>query len=192
LLAELGGFWSPSGHYRFRRTYANGMGTATGTGNTDGDQTYGFGRLGGVINATPKDEVALSVEVGRQTLTTLAYDEALTATNPFEAHAARARDTATVGKLRGQWTHELSAQIDTTLWGAWAHSFTNRSTSAAAIPGFGTLSPASRNQDWGEFGARIGIHAARRFTIDLFANGVGGIADIGTRVHAGVDAKLDF
>jgi hypothetical protein len=51
---------SPSGSYNFSRTYANGAGHAIGSGQLSGEQAYGFGRIGGLVNVTLADEFAPS------------------------------------------------------------------------------------------------------------------------------------
>ena len=67
-IGEIGGFYSPSGTYDFSRTYANGAGFAKGTQQVSGQQGYGFGRIGALVNVTPADEFSPSLEIGRPEL----------------------------------------------------------------------------------------------------------------------------
>ena len=192
LLLEAGGFWSPTGNYRFTRTYANGAGTATGQGASSGNQNYVFGRIGAVFDATAADEIGLIAEAGRQTLHTNGYVEPLTAANPFEAHVTDATDTSTVVKLRAQWSHSYSRSVDMTLWAAAADGIDYHTTLIAAVPGIGVLSPHGANQLWGEFGARFGYRLSDRFGIDLFANAVDDGYDQHTHATFGDDIKVEF
>ena len=192
LFGEIGGWFSPSGRYRFERLYANGAGTAIGVGNTSGTQTYFFGRLGAAFNATKDDEIAASFELGRQSFHTRGDIEQIQVNNPFNAAVPGATDTMSVGKARLQWTHNFSAEIDTTIWAGIAHGFNAHTSLTAIVPGFGQIATTARSQTWAEFGARIGYHATDHITLDLFADGVSGGKGTGTRVHVGGGVKARF
>lgn len=192
LLFEAGGFWSPSGTYRFHRSYVNGAGTASGSGQANGDQTYFFGRAGVVFSPDAADELALSGELGRQTLSANGYDEALTTANPFEAHVAPASERLTIAKLRSQWTHRFNHTVDATVWAAGVRGFNDRTSLAVGVPGFGMLRPLQQSFEWAEYGGRIGYNLNERLALDVFANGVSGDRATGTRMHFGGAVKLMF
>src|SRR5262249_37961503 len=58
---ELGGWTSSNGQYRFNRSYANGTGTAIGSGVTDGREDYAFARLGAVFAVSKSDAAQLTL-----------------------------------------------------------------------------------------------------------------------------------
>lgn len=192
LLAEIGGFWSPSGSYAFTRSYVNGAGTAKGIGRSNADQHYIFARVGGVFEPGRNDELALSAELGRQSLSTDGYREPQSVTNPFEAQVSAARDTATVAKAKLQWSHDFSDRVDATIWGAVAHQFSQASTLRVDLPGFGALVPIPQDATFGEFGGRIGYRLTDRVVINAFANGATGSFAGETRVHVGGSLNVVF
>lgn len=191
-LLEAGGFWSPSGDYRFDRTYANGAGFVGGRGSTDGEQTYVFGRAGLVANFGRKDEVALSGEIGRQSIRTNAYAEQDSAANPFPALINRTVDHATIAKIRLQWSHALADRIDATLWGAGARAFTVGGSLTATVLGIGTVDAAKQRYTWAEYGGRISYRLTEKLSLGVLANGTSGDSATGTRVHVGGDIRLLF
>ncbi len=157
MLAEAGGWLSPSGSYSLTRSYDGG----SGTGTTSGTQSYIFGRAGPVSDLADGDEVAVTGEIGRQELDTDAYDEQLSG-NPFNAAVSAGSDSMTVAKLRGQWTHKVSQDVDVTVWAALARSFGHSTTVSTTIAGFGALSPATSDATWVEAGGRIGYQVRRQ------------------------------
>lgn len=192
ILTEVGGFWSPSGGYHFDRAYANGAGSASGKGEADGEQSYFFGRAGLVADIGRKNEVALSGEIGRQSIRTDAYVEEDSAANPFPALVSKARDHATVGKLRVQWTHALSDRLDATLWGAGARAFSIKSDLAATVLGIGTVLPVRQRYTWAEYGGRVSYRLTENVSLGVLANGASGNSGMGTRIHVGGDIRLLF
>lgn len=191
-LVEAGGFWSPSGDYRFDRVYANGAGSVSGRGDTNGEQTYFFGRVGLVANAGRKDEVALSGEIGRQSIRTNSYFEEDSAANPFPALISKTTDHATVGKIRAQWSHALSDRVDATLWGAGARAFTVDGTLTASVLGIGTVEAAKQHYTWAEYGGRVSYRLTDALSLGILADGASGGSAMGTRVHVGGDIRLLF
>jgi hypothetical protein len=135
----------------------------------------------------------LSAELGREWLSTSAYNEAMSAGNPFEAYASDATTSMTIGKLRAQWTHGFTDQVDATVWGAAADALGSSTNLAAAIPGFGVVTPGNAGRPvWAEYGARIGYKLSPNTVIDVFADGASGGAGIGTAAHVGADFKYVF
>ena len=190
IYGEIGGWYSPTGSYRFERSYSNGVGTATGVGFTKGEQTYVFGRLGAAYDVTPADELGAAVEFGQQRFRTRGYTEALLASNPFNAQVSGSEDRLNIVKARLYETHAFNAAFDGTLWGGVAHGFAYRTSLTATVPGFGQLAPDTRGSTWAEFGARLGYHVNELVTVDLFADGISNRRD--TRVHVGGGVKAQF
>ena len=190
--AQIGGWYAPDARYRFTRDYINGAGLANGTGTTRGEQSYWFARLGLAAMLTPATEAALSAEIGRQSLHTKAFGEAMSAANPFEANYSAATDRMTIGKLRAQITHSFTPEIDATLWGAFATSLHAKNNLVAAVTGIGPFTARREKPSWFEYGARIGYRITQQMQIDVFANGVAGNRGIGHKIHAGAALKFTF
>lgn len=189
---EVGGWLTPDAELTFSRTYANGAGTATGTGDTHGDLSYLYARAGVLLAAAANDQIALSAEIGRERLAVDGYSERI-AGNPFEAHVAAGTDQADLLKARLQWSHRFTANLDSTLWVAAVHAFNRDSGLQAAVPGLGALTPVGLGEiNWAEYGARIGYKVTDAMTVDLFANGVSGEGAVDTRVHAGAGIRFNY
>ena len=175
VFGEAGGWVAPSGTYDFARSYANGSGTATGSGSTSGWQGYVFGRLGLVWIPTKADEVAPAVEIGRQNLVTNSYSETLSAANPFEARITGGSATMEVVRVRAQWSHGFTDKIDATVWGAFAEGFNAQDSTTAQVDGVGVLTPRTgSSMSWGEYGVRLGYRISNAFSAAVFVNGVAG------------------
>ncbi len=193
LYGEAGGMWSPTGRYTFRRSYANGAGTATGIGETWGQQGYVFGKIGAIFKASATDTVTPYLELGYQTLQTGAYSETLSATNPFEARVAAATNGMGVVKLKGQWTHAINDDLDFALTAGWGHGFNRTDSASANVTGFGNLTPNYRKAtDWAEYGVRASYRFDEKWTGSVFANGVIGGPDVGSNHHFGLSALMRF
>ncbi len=190
-LIEVGGWITPNASLSFNRTYANGAGTATGTGNTKGDLSYIYGRAGVVFSGDHSTQIILSGEYGRQQLKTAAYSEQL-AGNPFNAVVSGGTDAMDVVKLRLQGSRDFG-RFDATVWAAWAGGFNRTATYVTSVAGAGALSPSALgNIAWGEYGVRVGYKVSKNLTADVFANGISGGADLGTRVHGGAGLRVRF
>ena len=99
----------------------------------------------------------------------------------------------TIGKLRLQWTHAFSADVDATVWVAGAQGFDYKTNLTGYVPGFGTLTPLAMSSGaWAEYGARIGYHISNNIELNAFLNGVSGDVGSGTKVHAGGGVKVWF
>lgn len=191
--AEVGGWGVPDATFTFSRTYANGSGLAVGTASTDASKFYVYGRLGAAFAPSIADEAAFSIEVGRAELHTGLYAEAFSRLNPFEAQAPSATDGLTIGKIRAQWTHMFTDQIDATAYLAGADAFGSSSNFNVGVPGFGLVSPTKvKDPLFAEYGGRIGYKLRPNAVIDVFANGVSGNDGIGTDVQVGADFRLTF
>jgi probable HAF family extracellular repeat protein len=196
LFAEAGGWFGPNAKLSYSRSYMNGAGTAVGTGNTDGNMSYYFGRAGLLITDSSTSQVALSAEFGRQQLHLTGYTEQDSAQNPFPAAISGGDDAMNVVKARAQVSHRFSERFDATVWAAAVHGFDRSSDLTGTVFAIGMLTPTDlKAVSWAEYGVRFGYQIARNATVDVFANGVSG-ADgtdgIGTEVHAGAGLRLQF
>lgn len=190
-LVEAGGWITPHASLSFNRTYANGAGTATGTGNTKGDLSYIYGRAGAVFAGGRSTQIILSGEYGHQELKTAAYSEQL-AGNPFNAVVSGGTDAMDVVKLRLQGSRDFG-KYDATVWGAWAGGFNRTANYVTSVAGAGTLAPGKLNNvAWAEYGARLGYKVSENVTADVFANGISGDANLGTRIHGGAGLRVRF
>lgn len=190
---EAGGWYAPEAALSFSRTYANGAGTATGVGHTHGDVGYLYGRLGLIVDVTRGSQFAVSAEIGRERMTTGAYNEQLSAANPFEAHASAGTDQTDIAKARMQWSQRLAHWIDGTVWVAGVQAFNRTSDFSATVPGVGKLIPTiTDSAPWVEYGARLGFAVTDAWTVDAFATGVSGGNGIDTRVHGGAALRFRF
>lgn len=190
---ETGGWYVLDAALDITRTYLNGAGTATGAGNTMGDLSYIFVRAGLLLEQSRADQMALSLEYGRERLSVNGYAERMSPQNPFEAYVATSTDELDLVKLRLQWSHRFNSLLDSTLWVAGVHGFDASSGLTAFVPGFGTVTFAEpEHANWVEYGARIGYQVTQAVTIDAFANGVSGHGSIETRAHAGLGLRFRF
>jgi hypothetical protein len=192
--AEAGGWVAPNARFSLARHYANGAGTATGTGRTEGDVGYYYLRLGLALVGSAGNELALSAEVGRSRLDTDSYVEPLSNANPFEAHVAHRDERMTVYRLRGQYSHALVAGLDATLWAhaVWADPTRDGSGVVASVPGIGTLGAFPGKRSWAELGARLGYDVARNFVVEIFADGNTGEKKLGDGLQAGLAVRVRF
>jgi probable HAF family extracellular repeat protein len=188
--AQVGGSFGVLDDLTFRRTYANGAGTSTGTGTTAGQVAAIFGRLGAFVELPGGDQLSASAELGERWLFTDAYAED-TNNNPFPADVAAGTDRQTVGKIAAGWTHPFSPTLDMTLRGAVGTTLEGASGLRVATTGFGTLTTASDEATWAELGARLGWKATERTSFDLYATGIAG-KNVGTAGHVGADVRFQF
>lgn len=191
--AEAGGWITADARFRFKRPYANGVGLASGVGESEGQMSYVYGRLGTALRLTPANEFALSAEIGREELRVKGYSEPVGPGNPFEARILKGTDGLDIVKAKAQWTHAFSEVIDGTIYVAGAHAFGQDNQVWAQVTGFGTLSGAARHRaNWLEYGARVGYRLTQNISVDLFADAISGRADINTRVHGGAALRWRF
>lgn len=190
---EAGGWAAPKASVAFERTYANGAGTATGVGRTNGDLGYAYARAGVIVSSTKADQLVASAELGRQWMTVDGYAETFGASNPFEAHVSEGTDQADLVKLGLRYSHAFSRRIDTTFWLSGVHAFNRDSGLEATVAGVGTLTAGKLDSvDWLEYGARVGYRLTDAVTLDLFTNGVSGGEGIDTRIHGGAGLRYRF
>lgn len=190
---EAGGWFTRDARLILDRPYANGAGTAVGTGATTATATYGYAR-GGVAWAAPAGwSVRLSMEGGEARQSTDAYAEPLSNANPFEALVPEGRERLTLGKVRLEAEGPLSPRMDFGVSLAGAGAFSRSSDLHAVVDGFGDVvaAPMAR-PTWVEFGARLGYRLTPRVVVDAFANGVGGVRAVPSTIGGGFAVRMIF
>lgn len=189
--AELGGWLTSGADLRISRTYMNGAGTATGVGETQGDISYYYVRLGAAVALGGSGELAVAGEVGRSRLEIDGYVEPLSSANPFEATVDRRFEEMTLLRLRGQYNATFGGRFHASLYGAAVWSRSEDRIVTATIPGFGMLGAVSSDdRSWFEFGARLGYDITPRLTIEVFADGDTGEDRVGEGAHAGIALRF--
>ncbi len=189
----MGGWDAPNAALAFTRSYENGAGASIGASTTLGSVAYAYARAGGLSQVTPDDAIALSVEFGREWLSTGTASETQSGANPFPAQYGRAQDTMNLGKLRAQWTHSFSTKFDATATIAVAKPLDHRTNLGASIPGAGILAPGFTDvATWGEYGLRVGWRITKSLTADVFTNMVLAGGPVGTGVHSGAGLRFRF
>jgi len=192
-VVEGGGWITRNADVEFSRTYEDGAGTATGTGTSDGNLSYLYARAGLLATFGIADQLLASAELGRERLEYDAYSEAVSATNPFEAHVANGTDSLDLVKLRLAWSHRYSSILDSTLWVAGVRDVSYSGHVIAAVPGFGTLTAKDPGgTTWMEYGGRLGVKLTDAVTLDGFATGVSGNDGVGSRVHGGAALRFQY
>jgi probable HAF family extracellular repeat protein len=187
--AEIGGWTAPNEGMRFERHYTNGAGTSTGQGFTDGRIAKSFARAGISWQPGPRDQLALSAEIAQSWSIWNGYVEPFSAANPFEANVAAATDMMSAGKLRLEWTEEVSPRSHFGLWAAAGRSFAGTADLNAAVPGLGTLTAAGFSaMTWVEVGGR----ASFQIMPNAFADVAGGVVTDPLGTAADVRATLRF
>lgn len=191
--AEAGGWITPNASLSYDRIYANGAGSATGSGRTHGDLSYYYGRLGWLFARSDRSQFALSAELGREELKLDGYSEASTPQNPFPAVMSSGNDRMNIAKLRAQVSHQFNDRFDGTVFAAWAHGFERRTSLVANVLLAGPVTPdVSGDLDWFEYGVRIGYRLNEVATLDVFGNGVTGGSDVGSKLHGGLGLRMQF
>ncbi len=186
---EGGGWVAPAMDLTLSRTYANGAGTATGTGSTNGFMGGVYARAGVVWTPKPTREIALSAAVGHSWLNVAGYAEAGSASNPFPATFSDRSAGASFVKVQTQWTEALTPKWDMTLSGAIGRTFGSSGPLTASVTGLGAASVTPAEYTFEEYGARLGYKLNARDTIDVFAfgssaEGLGSHFEIGTGFRA--------
>lgn len=188
---EAGGSFGRLQNLTFRRSYANGASTTTGIGTTDGFIASTFARLGVEADLTADDEITLMAEIGQHWLSTSAYSEAQSATNPFPGQFAAATDTSTSAEAAASWTHRFDDTADFTLRAAVGTTFAASSDLVASTAGAGTQAVAPVGGLYAEAGLRLGWMVSDSTRLDLYASGTTG-ERIGTAGHVGAGLSVGF
>jgi probable HAF family extracellular repeat protein len=190
--AEGGGWYAPNTAITLERTYANGAGTATGTGRSHADMSYLFGRAGLAWAIGRGCEIALSAELGRQRMALDAYSESLD-NNPFNAISAGGTEQMRLAKLGLQYTMRMTETMDASFYVSGVRSYGAKTDLSATVIGIGTMTAAApADTRWVELGARVGTKLTQSLTLDVFADSIAGRDGVGTTVHVGAGLRVAF
>ncbi|MDB5560639.1 MAG: autotransporter protein [Hyphomicrobiales bacterium] len=185
--AQVGGSFDLLSNVSLTRTYPGG----SGTGITQGTLAALYGRAGLTKDFDSGDQLTFSGELGGRWLSTAAYSESLSASNPFPASVAAGTDTQLVSKLGVAWTHPLAKSVDLTVRAAVGTTIGGASELKVATLGFGTLTTGLDHPVWGELGAHLSWNVSDKSAIDLYATGVFG-QGIGANAHVGAGYHYHF
>tara|TARA_R110000868_G_scaffold877_10_gene6579 strand:+ start:1506 stop:3437 length:1932 start_codon:yes stop_codon:yes gene_type:complete len=188
--AQIGGAFVQLSDLTFRRTYANGGGTATGVGSTSGRSYLLFARAGVTSTLGENDQLAFAAEIGERWLSTDAYAESLVG-NPFPAVVEAGTDRQTVAKLSAALTHNFTSKFDVTLRAAVGEIVEGTSGLRVAVTGFGAAQSSIDRKPWLEGGVRMGWKASDAVTFNVYATGMSGDT-VKTSGHVGLGAQFSF
>lgn len=188
--AQIGGSLGVLNDLTFKRTYANGAGTATVEGNTSGRVGSLYAKAGVVAPLAPSDQLVFAAEAGERWLSTDVYAESL-AGNPFPAAIEAGTDRQTVVKASAKWTHDFTPAIDMTLRAGVGSVVEGSGGVRVATTGAGIVRTSIENQVWAEGGARLGWKVNETVRLDLYATGMSGEA-VEANLHVGAGVRVSF
>lgn len=188
---DLGATLSPWQRVRITRGYTTSAGAPSIVSETDSANYAVFGRAGWVFRASPRDEFAVAAELWRGWQRIDGYTEAAGG-NPFAASFGDQRTETNLVKLGGQWTHLFGTKWELNLNGGFVSTFSSSNSVTAVVAGSGTTTASAGEQQWGEYGARVGYRWTRSLITDVFLNGTIGSKPVGDTVHGGVGVRYTF
>ena len=97
-----------------------------------------------------------------------------------------------LAKVGAQWTHLYGSIVEANINGGFVQSFASHSGIVAAVTGDGTVTPTMGNQNWFEYGGRLGFRIANGWVADLFVNGTLGPQPVGNTIHGGVGLRVSY
>lgn len=189
---DVGAILTPFEKANYNRGYTTSLGGVALQSSTNASDYGVYGRAGWIGRLTPGDEVAASVEVWQLWQSVSGYSDPTVAFNPFDATIASGTDTTNLVKIGAQWTHLFANNVEGNINGGFVQSFANHSGIVATVTGDGLVVPTIGNQNWFEYGGRIGIRVASGWTVDLFADGTLGPQPVGNTIHGGVGLRVNF
>ena len=156
------------------RHYADGSaGGVTETAGTDGLFAAAYVRAGLLYKPDPADEIVLAATLAHGVLDSEAYSENFSTANLFAASFDGAAAEFSTAKLGAAWTHTASSGFDLTLNAAYGHIFAHDDLNAEVMF-VGAVSGAADDEDFFEYGARLGFEPSPMFKADVFVQGISG------------------
>jgi len=76
-----------------------------------------------------------------------------------------------LSRLGAQWTHLFGSNVEGDVNCGFVQSFANHSGIVATVTGDGLVVPTTGNQNWFEYGGRLGFRITKGWVADLFVNG---------------------
>ena len=189
---DLGGVVSPGQRISYQRSYASSLGVTTATADTHGADYAIYQRLGWLMRLSPIDEFAVIGELWEGWQHTDGYQEVLTPANPFNAMVSGGTDRMNIARVGAQWTHLFGSRLELNLSGGFVRSFGTSIGVSTLITGVGFVAPSTGEQNWGEYGARLGWRVTKDIVADVFVNGTVGPMPVGNTVHGGAGLRFHF
>jgi hypothetical protein len=189
---DIGAILTPYEKVRYRRGYMTSLGAVSLDSQTTADNYGAYGRAGWISRLSPRDEVAASVEVWQLWQRVKGYTDPAAAFNPFDASIAGGTDRTNLVKVGGQWTHLFGSSVEANINGGFVQSFASHSGIVATVTGDGLVVPTIGNQNWFEYGGRLGFRITNGWIADLFVNGTAGPQPVGNTIHGGVGLRISY
>ena len=189
---DIGAILSPFEKVRYSRSYATSLGAVSLDSSTNSSDYGVYGRAGWISRISPRDEVAASVEIWQLWQRVAGYTDPATAFNPFDATIATGTDRTNLVKVGGQWTHLFGDSVEANINGGFVQSFAAHSGIVATVTGDGNVVPTIGNQNWFEYGGRLGFRITKGWVADLFLNGTAGPQPVGNTIHGGIGLRVNY
>jgi hypothetical protein len=189
---DVGAILTPFEKVRYSRSYTTNNGPVSLTSSTNSSDYGVYGRAGWISRFSPRDEVAASIEVWQLWQHVGGYVDPTVAFNPYNASIASGTDQTNLVKVGGQWTHLFTPSIEGNINGRFVQSFAARTGIVATVTGEGLVVPTIGNQNWFEYGGRLGFRIAQGWVADLFVDGTLGPQPVGNTIHGGVGLRFNY
>jgi hypothetical protein len=189
---DVGALLTPFEQVRYTRSYMTSLGAVSLDSRTNASDYGVYGRAGWISRLSPRDEVAASVEIWQMWQRVSGYSDPASPFNPFDASIATGTDRTDLVKLGGQWTHLFSDSVEANINGGFVQSFAAHSGIVATVTGDGTVVPTIGNQNWFEYGGRLGFRITKGWVADLFLNGTAGPQPVGNTIHGGIGLRVNY
>ena len=189
---DVGALLTPFEQVRYTRSYMTSLGAVSLDSRTNASDYGVYGRAGWISRLSPRDEGAASVEIWQMWQRVSGYSDPSSSFNPFDASIATGTDRTDLVKLGGQWTHLFSDSVEANINGGFVQSFAAHSGIVATVTGDGTVVPTIGNQNWFEYGGRLGFRITKGWVADLFLNGTAGPQPVGNTIHGGIGLRVNY
>jgi hypothetical protein len=189
---DIGALLSPFEKVSYSRSYVTSLGGVSLDSPTNSSDYGVYGRAGWINRISPRDEIAGSVEIWQLWQRVNGYADPTVAFDPFGASIATGTDTTNLVKIGGQWTHLFGGSVEGNINGGFVQSFANHSGIVATVTGDGTVVPTIGNQNWFEYGGRLGFRIVNGWVADIFVDGTLGPQPVGNTIHGGVGLRVNF
>ncbi|HET7886031.1 MAG TPA: hypothetical protein VFL62_07385 [Bradyrhizobium sp.] len=189
---DIGTILTPFEKVSYSRGYTTNYGNVALQSSTNASEYGVYGRAGWISRMSPRDELAVSVEIWQLWQTVSGYSDPNAPFNPFNATVATGTDRTNLAKVGAQWTHLFGDSIEGNVNGGFVQSFANHSGLIATVTGDGLVAPTIGNQSWFEYGGRVGFRITKGWVADLFVNGTLGPQPVGNTIHGGVGLRVNF
>jgi hypothetical protein len=189
---DIGTVVSPFQKVRYSRSYVTSLGAVKLDSSTNSSDYAVYGRAGWVSRLSPRDEIAGSVELWQLWQRVAGYADPAAFFNPFNASIADGTDRTSLIKVGGQWTHLFGSSVEANINGAFVQSFATQSGIVATVASTGVITPTMGNQNWFEYGGKLGFRITKGWVADVFVNGTAGPQPVGNTIHGGVGLRINY